>query len=85
MTSEIIGSQIHTGQLARLVDHHPSPQVLADQLEHELVTFHSVDSVHESIVVDRIEERLKVSVLGMPISLFYETAQFSDGIIGRPI
>jgi hypothetical protein len=37
MPSKIIGLHIHTSQLARFLDHHPDPQVLAGQLQHELV------------------------------------------------
>jgi hypothetical protein len=68
------------GFLVTAIDHHPSPQVPADQLKDALIAHLFADTVHETVVVHGVEEFSQVAIHGHTVSLADIVADLVDGL-----
>jgi hypothetical protein len=61
------------------------PKILADQMENAFVSDSPGHPVHQNVVIDHIEELLKVNIHGIGISSLNESEHLLDGLVRRTV
>ena len=64
---------------------HTGPKIFADQMEDAFVPDSPGDPVHQNVVIDHIEELLKVDVHGIGISSLNKLQHLLDGLMRRTV